>query len=88
LSSVLLIAHSVSSPRDTVELIASSSPANEVRIEVQNLNSHADTVNAEARLTMALAEAGMRSQQAEFSWSLKPFTVQIELKGAPPASCC
>jgi hypothetical protein len=88
LSSILLIAHSVSSPRDTVELIASSSSPNKVRIGVQNLNSHADTINAEARLTMALAEAGMRSQQAEFSWSLKPFTVQIELIGAPPASGC
>jgi len=81
LSTVLLIAHAVSRPRDTVELIASSS-SNAVRVVVQNLTSHVEAVNAETSLSMAYAEANMRSQQADFSWSLKPFSVQIELQGA------
>jgi hypothetical protein len=34
---------------------------------------------------MAFAEANIRSQQAEFSWSLQPFSVQIELQRAPLA---
>jgi hypothetical protein len=42
-------------------------------------------MNVEASLGMAFAEANIRSQQAEFSWTLQPFSVQIELLGAPLA---
>jgi len=83
LSTILLIARAVSRPQDTVELIASSSSSNTVRVVVQNLTSHVDAINAETSLSMAFAEANIRSQQAGFSWSLKPFTVQIDLQGAP-----
>jgi hypothetical protein len=65
-----------------VELIASAS-ANAVQIVIQNLNSSAAMINAEARLSMAVAEANMRSQQAGLSLSLQPFTVFIELPRAP-----
>jgi hypothetical protein len=82
LSTVLLIAHAVSRPQDTVELIASSSSSNTVRVVVQNLTSKVDAMNAETSLSMAFAEANIRSQQADFSWSLKPFNVQMELHGA------
>lgn len=82
LSRVLLIAHAVSSPADTVELIASSSP-NAVQIVVRNSNSSIDPMNAETSLSMAVAEANIRSQQAIFSWSPQPFNVQIELPSAP-----
>jgi len=85
LSTVLLIAHAVSHPQDTVELIASSPSSNAVRVVVRNLASYIDTMNAEASLSMAFAEANIRSQKAEFSWSLQPFSVQIELLGAPLA---
>ncbi len=93
LSTVLLIAHAVSRPEDTVELIASSlssnaASSNAVRVVVQNLTSSVDAMNAETRLSMAFAEANIRSQQAEFSWSLKPFSVRIELQGAPVAHYC
>ncbi len=87
LSTILLIAHAVSRPRDTVELIASSS-SNAVRVVVQNLTSYVDAMNAETSLSMAFAEANIRSQQADFSWSLKPFSVQMELQGAPLARYC
>jgi hypothetical protein len=88
LSTVLLIAHAVSHPQDTVELIASSSSSNSVQVVVRNLASYVDAMNAEASLSMALAEANIRSQQANFSWSLQPFSVQIELQGAPLIQCC
>jgi signal transduction histidine kinase len=82
LSRVLLIVHELSRAQDTVELIASTH-ANAVQIVIQNLNLSAPMINAEARLSMAVAEANMRSQQAGFSLSLQPFTVCVELPRAP-----
>jgi hypothetical protein len=82
LSRVLLIVHGLSRSRDTVELIASPS-ATAVQIVIQNLNLPAAMINSEARLSMAVAEANMRSQQAALSLSLQPFTVCIELPRAP-----
>jgi hypothetical protein len=82
LSRVLLIVHGLSRAQDTVELIASVS-ANAVQIVIQNLSLSAATINPEARLSMAVAEANMRSQQASLSLSLQPFTVCIELTRAP-----
>jgi hypothetical protein len=82
LSRVLLIVHGLSRAQDTVELIASAS-ANVVQITIQNLNLSAAMINAEARLSMAVAEANMRSQQAGLSLTLQPFTVCIELPKAP-----
>jgi hypothetical protein len=79
---VLLIVHGLSRAQDTVELIASAS-ANVVQITIQNLNLSAAMINAEARLSMAVAEANMRSQQAGLSLTLQPFTVCIELPKAP-----
>jgi signal transduction histidine kinase len=88
LSTILMIAHSVSHPQDTVELIASSSSSNAVRVVVRNLTSSVDAMNAETSLSMAFAEANFQSQHSEFSWNLKPFSVQIELHGAPLAHSC
>jgi hypothetical protein len=82
LSRVLLIARAISTAGDTVELIVSFSAVG-VCIVVRNLNSSIDVLNAEASLSIAVAETNMRSQQAGFSWSLRPFTVQIELQKAP-----
>ena len=84
LSRVLLIVHGLSRAQDTVELIASAF-ADGVQIVIQNLNLSADLINAETRLSMAVAEANMRSQQAGLSLSLQPFTVCIELPRAPLA---
>jgi hypothetical protein len=81
LSSVLLIAHGLSRAQDTVEVIASSSDV--VRIVVRNVKSSVNAMDAETSLSMALAEASFRSQQARFSWNLQPFSVQIELQKAP-----
>jgi hypothetical protein len=81
LSRVLLIVHGLSRAQDTVELITSAS-ANAVQIVIQNLNLSVDMINAETRLSMAVAEANMRSQHAGFSLILQPFTVCIELPRA------
>ena len=82
LTRVLLIAHTVSGAGETVELIATCS-ADGVQIVVRNLYSSVAAMNAETSLSMAVAEANIRSQQADFSWSLQPFNVQIELAKAP-----
>jgi len=80
LSSVLLVAHTISRKLETIELIASSSRA--VRVVVRNATSYVDTMNAQASLSMALAEADIRSQGAVFSWSPQPFIVQMEFQKA------
>jgi hypothetical protein len=82
LSRVLLVAHRLSGARDMVELIASRS-ANAVQIVVRNLRLSAAVIDAEASLSIAVAEANMRSQQAGLSLSLQPFAVRIDLPMAP-----
>jgi hypothetical protein len=81
LSRVLLIAHAFSSAGDTIELMASSS-AHAMQIALRNLHSSTVAIKPEVSLSMAVAEANMRSQQAGFSWSPQPFQVQIELPKA------
>ena len=80
---MLLIAHAASRAQDTVEVIVTSPALNMVQIVVRNLNSQFKSIDAEARLGMALAEAKMRSQQASFSWCPGPFSVLIELPSVP-----
>jgi hypothetical protein len=84
LTSVLLIAHAISRPQDTVELITSCPSTNTVRIVARNMNAHVDALNAAQSLNMALAESNIRSQQGGFIWSQQPFNVQIELQRAQP----
>jgi hypothetical protein len=85
LSSVLLVAHEMSSPRDSVEIITSSDSPKIVQVIVRNLNSIVDTLDVGRHLIMILAEANIRSQQGNLSWRLSPFSVKIELKKAPAA---
>jgi hypothetical protein len=82
LSRVLLVAHRLSGALDTVELTASPS-ANTVQIVVRNLRLSAAVIDAEASLSIAVAEANMRSQQAGLSLSLQPFTVRMDVPMAP-----
>ena len=84
LSRVLLVVYGLSGVQDTVELITSSS-ANAVQIVVRNLHLPVAVINPEASLSLAVAEANMRSQQAGLSLSLQPFTVRIDLPKAPLA---
>ena len=82
LSSVLLTVHALSRAQDHVEMIASTS-AHGMQIVVRNLNLSLATTSAEARLSMAAAEANIRSQQAGFVFSQQPFHVLIDLPKAP-----
>jgi hypothetical protein len=82
LSRVLLVVRGLSAIHDTVEMNASSS-ANAVQIMVRNANLAVDAINPEATLSMAVAEANMRSQQAGLSLSLQPFTVRLDMPKAP-----
>jgi hypothetical protein len=84
ISTVLLVVHGLSGVQDTVELITSSS-ANAVQIVVRNLHLSAAVINPEASLSLVVAEANMRSQQAGLTLSLQPFTVCIDLPVAPLA---
>jgi signal transduction histidine kinase len=78
LSSVLLLAHVISSSGDTVELTATPS-SDSVQIVVTNSNRYPSILSAEARLSMALAEANIRNQQGRFQYALNPFYVCVEL---------
>ena len=78
LSRVLLVVHRLSSAQDVIEVIASSS-VDAVAIVVRNLHLPVAVLDAEASLSIAVAEANMRSQQGGLSLSLQPFTVRIEL---------
>jgi hypothetical protein len=82
LSSVLMVAREVSHVKDTIELFATPSSSHAVKIAVRNAKAYVDAMNEEASLSLALAEANLRSQQATCSWSLQPFSVQIELEDA------
>jgi hypothetical protein len=82
LSSVLLTVHALSRARDHVEMIASTS-THGMQIVVRNLGLSLATTTAEARLSMAAAEANIRSQHAGFVFNQRPFHLQIDLPKAP-----
>ncbi len=82
LMSVLLIAHLLSRTKNTIELLAAST-VDTVRIIVRNADLFVDRMDTEVSLSMALAEANIRSQRGSLSWSLHPFHVQVELRKAP-----
>jgi hypothetical protein len=84
LSRVLLVVLELSAAQDLVEVSASSS-TNAVQIVVRHLHLTVAGMNPEASLSLAIAEADMRSQQASLTLSLQPFTVRIDLPLAPPA---
>jgi hypothetical protein len=82
LSRVLLVVHRLSASQDMIELIASSS-AQAVQIVLRNLHLFVARIDAEASLSITVAEANMQSQQAGLSLNLQPFTVRIDLPIAP-----
>jgi signal transduction histidine kinase len=78
LSSVMLIAHAISHKGDTIELTATSS-SHSVQIVVANSQRNPSILNAEARLSMALAETNIQNQRGSFKYDLNPFYVCVEL---------
>jgi signal transduction histidine kinase len=78
LSSVMLIAHAISNIGDTIEVTVTSS-SHSVQIIITNSYRNPTILNAEARLSMGLAEANIRNQQGSFQYGLNPFYVCLEL---------
>ena len=79
LTSVLLTALGLSRREDTVEVLISTDSDVAVQILMKNVNAKVTALSTEASLAMALAESLFRSEQGTMSWSLRPFTVEIEL---------
>jgi len=76
LSSVILVAHALSSAGETVELIVTPY-SKAIQVVIQNINVEAKALSAQASLSLACAGANLLSQQAKFSWRLEPFRVEI-----------
>jgi len=82
-SSMLLVACGASRHGESVELVTSHAGEG-VLIEIRQSGSETCGLSDEARLFVALSEAKIRGQLGRFSWSMKPFSVQIALHFAPP----
>ncbi|HEY4356197.1 MAG TPA: hypothetical protein VGN16_10655 [Acidobacteriaceae bacterium] len=81
LSSILLIAHSVSTSGDHLEMTASEVPDG-VQVTVCNQNSAPKSLSGESNLGLAVAETYVRSQGGDFSLELQPFAVTVRLPAA------
>lgn len=78
LFAVLKITASVSSPGDVIELLVS--PRNEsVELVIQNRNVHIQRLNSSERLSLALAETNIRSQQGQYEFAEDPLRVSMTL---------
>ena len=82
LLTILHIVFSVSRPTDSVELIASDGK-NTIQLLVRNLDRNGDTMTAESRVGMTIAQANLQSQRAALSWSPQPFVILIGLQKVP-----
>jgi len=78
LSAALRIAASVSSPGDLVEFLVSTRNG-AVELVLQNRRIHGRRPNSSERLSLALAEANIRSQQGEYEFDEDPFRVSFTL---------
>lgn len=87
LSSVLMTAHAVSRPADTVEATVTSREHG-ISVVVQNASARPEGIMAEWSLNMTLAEANLRSQSAGFTWSPSPFYAQIDFRKASSLHYC
>lgn len=78
LSAALKIAASVSSPGDLVEFLVT--PRNGfVELALQNRRVHGRRPDSSERLSLALAEANIRSQHGEYEFDEDPFRVSLAL---------
>jgi hypothetical protein len=79
LSRVLLVVHALSAGGGGPVELAATSSADAVHVVVSSHRTTVSAVSAENSLSLAVAEANMRSQQAGYSMTLQPFTVRIDL---------
>jgi hypothetical protein len=85
LLAALKIAIAVSSPGDRVELLAAPRDGR-IELTVSNRLAHRRTLNSSERLSLALAEANVRSQRGSFESAEDPFRVSfaLPLQGVSP----
>ncbi len=80
----LKIAASLSSSGDVIELLVASLNG-ETGLTIQNGHTHGKYLKSSARLSLALAEANMRSQHGGFECVEDPFRVTLTLPDTDPA---
>jgi signal transduction histidine kinase len=78
LFAALNIAAAISSPGDVVELLVSLRNGF-VQLHLQNSRLHGRAINSSQRLSLALAEINIRSQQGKYECTEDPFRVFIAL---------
>lgn len=81
LSTVLMVAHGLSARGDQVELSAKPSTES-IKITIRNSNSTAETLSSEGALGFAAAEAATRRQNGNFTYTLNPLVVSINIPKA------
>ena len=86
LTMILLAVHKISRPGDSVRVTASDCCTGRVQISIENMNADLEFMSADMDLKRALAEALVRSQEADFSYSAKPFCVKIAFRKVPAVS--
>jgi len=79
LFAALKIAASVTSPGGAVELAIATNNGR-VELTIRSIGAQARPLNSTERLSLALAEANIRSQQGDYQCSEEPFRVSIQLK--------
>jgi hypothetical protein len=79
LSRVLLVVHGLSTGGGGPVELAATSSAEAVHIVVSSHRTSKNAISPENSLSLAVAEANMRSQQAGYSMTLQPFAVHIDL---------
>jgi hypothetical protein len=78
LSRILLVAHGLSIPKDTIELVGSST-SHGVRVTIRNMNAF-NALDKDAALKMALAGVNIERQGGQLTWTAEPFDALIEFQ--------
>lgn len=86
LFALLKITASVSTPGDSIELRVETTVRG-FNLTLQNTRAQGRHLKSAARLSMALAEANIRSQQGDFRLVEDPFCISFTLPGGDAGSC-
>jgi hypothetical protein len=81
LGAVLLIAYGIAKKNDTVQVAVTTFPE-AIEVEVRTIGVNVESIDADASLRIAIAEANIRCQTGMMSYALEPFCVKIVLRKA------
>ena len=85
ITSLALLAHGLSKPRETI-LVSVIRGAACTKISIANKDAGLPTLSAEARLALALVETKLRKQNGTFSYSTQPLEMHVCVPNAPTTS--